>query len=173
MILPETFSREKNTINAIIETPRGTGNKYAYDVGHDFFHLKKVLPLGTFFPLDFGFVPHTRGQDGDPFDVLIINDFPSFPGCVIEARIIGVLEASQQQKNRAPIRNDRIMAVASASLCYSHLKKIQDLNPSLLNELVHFFEYYNQMEGKKFRLLSIQNTKVAIKLIQNNLHIKS
>jgi inorganic pyrophosphatase len=168
MILPPTFSKEENIINAVIETPRGSRNKYHYDKENDFFYLKKVLPTGTYFPFDFGFIPHTLAEDGNPLDVLVITDFPLFPGCVVECRVIGVLEAEQKEKKQKPVRNDRIIAVTSASLSYSHLEELIDINENFLNEVIHFFEYYNEMEGKTFKILKKKNKSAAIKLIRNN-----
>jgi inorganic pyrophosphatase len=173
MKLPPTFTQDDKGIYAVIETPHGSRNKYDYDLENDFFQLNKVLPSGTSFPLDFGFIPHTLGEDGDPLDVLVISDFPSFPGCVIACRVIGVIEAKQKEKKQKPVRNDRLIAVASESLCYSNLKEIADINENLLNEVVHFFEYYNQMAGKKFKLIKTRSSRAALKLIQQNLKDKN
>ncbi len=157
-----------NTIRAIIETPQGSRNKYDYNKENDCFELKKVLPSGTSFPFDFGFIPHTQGGDGDPLDVIVIADFPFFPGCIVECRVIGVLAAKQKEKGEKAIRNDRIIAVASESLNHSHLQSIDDINESVLNEIIHFFKYYNEMEGKKFHLLNKGNKKMAIKIIKKS-----
>jgi inorganic pyrophosphatase len=172
MVLPETFSKNKNSIYAVIETPHGSRNKYTYNEENDFFELTKVLPSGTSFPLDFGFIPHTKGEDGDPLDVLVITDFPSFPGCVVEARVIGAILAEQTEKKQKPVRNDRLVAVACESLCYSDLREIADLNENLLNDVIHFFEYYNKMAGKKFKFLETKNSKDALKLIYQGINNK-
>jgi inorganic pyrophosphatase len=170
MKLPPTFiNKNSENIYAVIETPNGSRSKYYYDPENDFFLLKKILPSGTSFPLDFGFIPNTKGEDGDPLDVLVIMDYPSYPGCVVECRVIGVLEAEQKEKDKKPVRNDRIVAVAQESLCYSDLKKLDDLNKNLLNELIHFFEYYNKMAGKEFRFLKTKNKNAALKLIRKNM----
>jgi inorganic pyrophosphatase len=169
MILPPAFSKEKNCINAVIETPRGSRNKYDYDHEYDFFRLKKVLPAGTSFPLDFGFIPHTRGEDGDPLDVLVIMDFTAVTGCVVECKVIGIIEAEQKEKKKKAVRNDRIIAVASESISYSDLKNMDDLNPQLLDDIIHFFEYYNEMEEKKFKVLKTKNAHAAINTIQKNI----
>src|SRR6187399_94993 len=168
MILPPTFSKKANTIYAIIETPKGSRNKYDYNVDLDCFELKKILPSGTSFPFDFGFIPNTIGEDGDPVDVLIFSDSPFFPGCLVECRVIGVFVVMQKEKNKKAFRNDRIIAVTSQSLNFSEIKVIRDINKSLLDEIVHFFKYYNEMEGKSFRLLKKGNTKLAIELIKKN-----
>jgi inorganic pyrophosphatase len=94
----------------VVDTPKGSRNKYKLDERDGQWRLSKVLPQGMSFPYDFGFVPSTRGEDGDPVDVLILADEPSFPGCVVAARLIGVLEA-EQTEGRKTVRNDRLVAV--------------------------------------------------------------
>src|SRR5690242_18658416 len=106
MRLPEAFGK-KNLVNVVIETPRGSKNKYDYDEEHDYFKLGKTLPDGTAFPLDFGFVPHTKAPDGDPIDALVLMEQPTYPGCIIECRCIGVIEAEQKEKGESATRNDR------------------------------------------------------------------
>jgi hypothetical protein len=94
-------SVEVNTIKVIVETPRGSRNKYKYERRLKRFRLKSVLPSGTEFPYDFGFVPKTRAADGDPLDVLVLMDEGTFPGCVVEVRLIGVFEARQTEARAA------------------------------------------------------------------------
>src|SRR5438270_9517039 len=89
------FDKESGDLNVIIETPKGSRNKYKYDKKQRLFMLSKVLPAGTTFPYDFGYIPSTKGQDGDPLDVLILMDEAVFPGCLITARLIGVIKAEQ------------------------------------------------------------------------------
>lgn len=80
-------------ITAIVETPKGNAQKYDYDAESKWFKLKKILPAGMVFPFDFGFIPVTKGGDGDPLDIIIISEFKSFPGCAMECRIIGAITA--------------------------------------------------------------------------------
>jgi inorganic pyrophosphatase len=173
MVLPQTFLKENKTgIHVVIETPRGSRNKYDYDKENDFFQLKKVLPAGTSFPLDFGFIPHTKGEDGDPLDVLVLMDCPSHMGCVVECRVIGVLEIQQKEKHEKPIRNDRIIAVAVESLCHSDVMTMDDLNDHLVDEIIHFFKYYYEMEKRKMKFLGKKNKNTAMKLIHRQLNDK-
>src|SRR5688500_10091266 len=79
--------RDEDAWNVIIETPKGSRNKYKYDEQRGLFKLRKMLPLGSIFPFDFGFLPSTRGADGDPLDVLVLMDAPTFPGCVVLVRL--------------------------------------------------------------------------------------
>jgi inorganic pyrophosphatase len=169
MILPKTFADESGLINAIIETPFGSRNKYNYDPEYDFFKLKKTLPAGTSFPLDFGFIPHTIGEDGDPLDVLVISDQPTFPGCIIECRLLGVLKSEQKEKNKKKVRNDRFIAVVDSSQTLSDIRNIKDINPKLLEDIINFFKYYNEMDDKIFKLISIHSAKNAIKIIRKNI----
>src|SRR5689334_14657950 len=98
-------------INIVIETPRGCRNKFKFDEKLGVFRLNSILPAGSVFPFDFGYVPGTRAEDGDPLDVLLLLDEPVFTGCVVRARLIGVLEAEQRENGKAE-RNDRLIAVA-------------------------------------------------------------
>src|SRR5579871_6578732 len=106
-------ARDKSSglFQVVIETPRGHRNKFKYEEKLGLFTLHKVLPLGASFPFDFGFIPATRGQDGDPLDVLVLMDEPTFPGCVVTSRLIGVLEAEQTEDGET-VRNDRLIAMA-------------------------------------------------------------
>src|SRR5882762_4480106 len=88
-------SRDKRILRVVIETPKGSRNKFAFDADQHVFELKKVLPAGMAFPYDFGFVPSTEAEDGDPIDVLVLMDEPAFPGCVLKCRTIGVIEGEQ------------------------------------------------------------------------------
>ena len=89
---------DKKLIRVVIETPKGSRNKYAFDPEEKVFELKKVLPAGMDFPYDFGFVPSTKADDGDPVDVLVLMDEPAFTGCVLICRIIGIIEGEQGDK---------------------------------------------------------------------------
>src|SRR5579862_4124588 len=101
---------DKRLLRVVIETPKGSRNKFAFDPDEQIFELKKVLPAGMAFPYDFGFVPSTKADDGDPVDVLVLMDEPAFAGCVLSCRVIGVIEGEQGDKKDKE-RNDRIVAV--------------------------------------------------------------
>src|SRR6185295_2604536 len=102
----ESSNRESGEINVIVDTPRGSGNKFKYDEEYQLFKLGGVLPAGAVFPFDFGFIPGTRGEDGDALDVLMLIDEPTFVGCLVAVRLIGVIEAEQIEQGET-IRNDR------------------------------------------------------------------
>jgi len=139
-----------NLVNVIVETPRGSRNKFDFDPDLKIFRLKKVLPTGMVFPFDFGFIPNTRAEDGDPVDALVIMDEQAYPGCLVECRLIGILEAWQKEIDAPKVRNDRLVAVADCSILYADLLDIKDLNKNIVKELENFFIDYNRHEGKKF-----------------------
>jgi inorganic pyrophosphatase len=144
------FDEATGDLNVIIETPQGSRNKYAFDEELGLFVLKGVLAAGHSFPFDFGFIPRTRGGDGDPLDVLVLMDEPAFAGCLVRARLIGVIEAEQTELDGKTERNDRLIAVAANSKTHSHVRSINDLNDTLVAEIEHFFISYNEAKGKRF-----------------------
>jgi inorganic pyrophosphatase len=154
-------------IQAIIETPRGSQNKYDFDPKQSVFILSKTLPMGTVFPFDFGFIPGTLGEDGDPLDILVIMEDPSYPGCLIRVRLLGVLEARQEDKKGKKIRNDRLVGVSDCSVLYNGIKNIDDLNKSMVTEIENFFIDYNKHEGKTFKPSGWKNAKKAMALVQS------
>lgn len=154
-----------NLINVIIETPKGSQNKYVYDEAIELFRLKKTLPMGMAFPFDFGFIPNTTADDGDPLDVLVIMDQHAYPGCLITCRGIGILEA-EQSKDGKKERNDRIIAIASSSKLFQDIRSVKELNANMVSEIENFFIDYNKHEGKQFMPLKWRGRKTAYKLIQ-------
>ena len=104
------------------------------------------------FPLRFGFIPGTRGGDGDALDVLVLMDEPAFSGCLVPCRLLGVIEAEQTEGGKTD-RNDRLIAVAATSRTHGHLQSLDDLNSKIVDEIEHFFVSYNTAKGKKFRPL--------------------
>jgi inorganic pyrophosphatase len=103
-------SDDKQLLRVVIETPKGSRNTFAFNSDEHIFELKTVLPSGMTFPYDFGFVPSTKADDGDPVDVLVRMDEPAFPGCVLKCRPIGVIEGEQGNKKKKS-GNDRIVAI--------------------------------------------------------------
>jgi inorganic pyrophosphatase len=160
---------DSDLLNVVVETPKGCRNKYKYDEEHGLWRLSKVLPLGTAFPFDFGFIPSTRGEDGDPLDVLVLLDEPAFPGCVVPARLIGIVEAEQTQGGKT-IRNDRLVAVIETPYNPPAFHTLLELSPQWLAELEHFFISYNQMEGRQFKPLSHQGPEKAQQVLEAALH---
>jgi inorganic pyrophosphatase len=162
----EPLLKKDDLLQVIIETPKNCRNKYAFDPEQEIFALKKVLPAGMEFPYDFGFLPRTLADDGDPIDVLLLMDAPAFPGCLVPARLIGVIEGEQKEAGGKKTRNDRLLAVADANHNYRDIKKISDIPRGLLKELGDFFVNYHRLEGKEYRVLGHGSTQVAMRLIK-------
>lgn len=156
----------KPRINVVIETARGGRNKLAYDERLGIFRLKKVLPEGMSFPYDFGFVPSTVGDDGDPLDAVVLMDEPGTTGCLVECRLIGVILGEQGKKKRDRCRNDRLIAVALPSHTHGDLKKVSELNRSMLTELEKFFVNYHAEYGEEYRVLGCEGPDSAWKLVK-------
>jgi len=147
------FDPGTGEVTVVVETPKGSRNKYNYDEGCGAFRLGGVLPEGMSFPYDFGFIPSTLGEDGDPLDVLILLDAPVVVGCVLEVRLLGMIEAEQEERDGDRMRNDRLVAAATHAHTHAHIDSIEDLPAYLLGEVEGFFTQYNQLRGKVFKPL--------------------
>jgi inorganic pyrophosphatase len=152
-------------LQVIIETPKGSRNKYSFDPEQKIYVLKSALPAGMSFPYDFGFVPRTKAGDGDPLDVLVLMEEPAFPGCALMARIIGVIEG-EQTSSKGTTRNDRLVAIAETARTYEHLKTIEDIPKQAFREIEGFFVNYHRLQGKKYKLLGCGDQRAAEKLIK-------
>lgn len=157
--------KQNGILQVVIETPKGSRNKFAFDPDQRVFTLRKVLPAGMSFPYDFGFLPRTLAPDGDPIDVLLLMDEPAYPGVVVRARLIGVIEG-EQVEGKKRTRNDRLLAVAEANHQYANIKSIKDLPGQFLKELEEFFVNYHRQEGKEYKLLGCKANPDAMRLIQ-------
>jgi len=131
-------------ITAIIECPKGINHKLSFDEKTRSFRLKKVLPAGLVFPYDFGLIPGTKGEDGDPLDVIILSEISGFPGLEVDCRVVGCLQCEQTERDGKTMRNDRFLAVAEASHTHAKVKDIKDLPEGMVGELEEFFKNYNQ-----------------------------
>jgi inorganic pyrophosphatase len=160
---------ETGEITAIIETPKGSPNKYKFDEQCGAFRLSSVMPKGSYFPYDFGFIPSTLGDDGDPLDVLVLMDDPAPVGCVLSIRLIGAIEAKQQEKDGQWERNDRLVAVAAAAPTHAHVAAIDELRPQLLDEIEAFFVNYNRQRGKVFKPKDRVGPKRARKIVDGGM----
>ena len=163
------LDRKKKQWRVVIETPKGSRNKYKYDQELRCFELAKVLPEGMVFPYDFGFLPSTEGDDGDPLDVLLLMDQPTFCGCLIPCRLIGVIEACQTEKGGKSERNDRLVAVAAHTRLFGKIDSLKSLDPQMLHEIEQFFATYNQQAGKKFKLLGLHGPNRAQTLARDGM----
>lgn len=154
-----------DVLQVIVETPAGCRNKFSFDVEQGIFAHKKTLPAGMSFPYNFGFLPQTMAEDGDPIDVLLLMDEPAYPGISVKARLIGVIEG-QQLEGKKKTRNDRLVAVAEESHEFADIRKLKDLPSKWTDEVEQFFVNYHGLEGKKYQLLGTKGVDEAMRLIQ-------
>jgi inorganic pyrophosphatase len=164
--LSPTDEKDDAIIQVIIETPKGSRNKYAFDQEERIFELKKVLPAGMAFPYDFGFVPSTKAEDGDPIDVLVLMDEPAFPGCLLKCRPVGVIEGEQGKKGDKE-RNDRIVAIEQGNHRWAHIKHIDDLGKQFVRELEEFFVNYHELTGEKYKIIDVRGAGEACRRIKD------
>lgn len=151
----------------MVESPKGFNQKFDYEPENQRFRLNKILPAGLVFPFDFGMIPGTKGEDGDPLDVIVISESGTFPGCLLDCRIIGCLQAEQTERDGTTMRNDRFIGVPGVSQLFSEVKTLKDLPEAILNQLEHFFKNYNEQAGKQFRVMARLDSAQANKLIDH------
>jgi inorganic pyrophosphatase len=155
-------------VQVVIETPKGSRNKYSFDSEEKVFRLKTVLPAGMTFPYDFGFIPRTLAEDGDPVDVLVLMDEPAFPGCVLKCRLVGIIEGEQGQ-GKDKERNDRVVAIEKENHSFADIDNIDDLGKKFVRELEEFFVNYHQLRDEEYRILDVKGPKQARKRIEEGM----
>lgn len=175
--LPAHVGHSRTHVHVVVETPKGGRNKLAFNPELGAFNpelgafkLEGVLPEGHSFPYDFGFVPSTLAEDGDPLDVLLLLETPAFPGVVVEARLLGALEMEQHETDGTVQRNDRLLAVAANSREHKDLHSITDLSGERLHEIEHFFHSYNEAKGGEVKVLRRVGPTQAHDLVTKALH---
>lgn len=156
---------DKEHVFAVVETPRGSHAKLEFDRKLGAFTLSKPLLAGLTYPYDWGFIPSTRADDGDPLDVLIIHDVATFPGLIMKCRPIGILEAVQTE-NGSKERNDRIFVVPDRAPFEGDLQDIRHLPERAIQELENFFQATNALEKKKITFDGWGGPNKAIKTIK-------
>jgi inorganic pyrophosphatase len=152
-------------VEVIVETPKGSRFKYKYDPKKQWFTVHKALPVGLMFPYDFGFLPGTKGQDGDPLDVLILSEFSFLQGSMVECTVIGSMKAEQTDEKKI-IRNDRIFVSPDIKGSYPVYESMNDVQEEKLTEIENFFIYYNAMQKKTFKPLGILDAEETLKSIK-------
>jgi len=145
-----------NEVNAVIEIPRGQTNKYEYDKKLKVFRLDRNLYSPVHYPGDYGFIPSTLSLDNDPLDVLVLVDAPSFPGCLMTVRPIGMLEMVDQNK-----QDEKILAVGTNNPLFDNVHDYDQLYPHLLLEIEHFFKIYKELETKSTSILGWKDADQA------------
>lgn len=151
---PEVF-------NTIIEIPRYSTNKYEIDVERGVLVLDRVLYSPLFYPFDYGYIPETNYLDGDPLDVLVMISHPVVPGCLVEARAIGVLEMKDE---KGP--DEKVLCVATRDPRFAERRSLNDLQDHTKREIIHFFEVYKQLEEKSVEVVGWHEADVARRLIE-------
>src|SRR5947209_10061430 len=147
-------------INAVIEIARGDTNKYEYDKELNVFRLDRNLYSPVHYPGDYGFIPSTLSDDGDPLDVLVLVDAPSFTGCVMTVRPIGVLKMVDQESE-----DEKILGVGLNNPIYKELADYSELYPHLLREIEHFFTVYKELEAKTTRITGWEDAVAARRIV--------
>ena len=157
---------EDGDVHVVVETPRGSRAKFAYDPKLESFALSKSLLTGLSYPHDWGFVPSTKADDGDPLDIMVIHDATTFPGLVVTCRVIGILQIEQNRKKKSE-RNDRLFAVPRRSHSERALKDVRDLTKPIQEELEKFFIATDELEDKKLNIIGWKGPKAAVQAIKD------
>jgi inorganic pyrophosphatase len=148
-------------INVLIEIPAGSKNKYEFDKDMNAMALDRVLSSSVQYPYDYGFIPNTLGNDGDPLDGMVMMDQPTFPGCVIAARPIGMLEMIDGGD-----RDEKILCVPDKDPRYANFKSLKDVPQHRLDEISEFFKTYKNLEKKVTEILGWKDVDAVMPLVQ-------
>jgi inorganic pyrophosphatase len=167
-LLPHELDKEKCQCRVVVETPKGRRNKFDYDSDLEAFTLGGLLAEGLSFPFDFGFVPSTLGEDGDPLDVMVLMDEPAHVGCILRVRLIGVIAAEQGEDGKT-IANDRLIGVSVHSYNHENVHSVSEMNRSTIDQVGEFFASYNKSRGKRFKVTGILGPSKAIKRVEQGI----
>jgi inorganic pyrophosphatase len=160
-----SWDSSSGLLHVVVDTPKGSVIKFKFDLAKGCYTISHILPPGAVFPFDFGSIPSTSAADGDPLDVLILMEEPSFAACLVPVRLIGVLEAKQTQQGKTN-RNDRLIGVAAESRAYREIHALEDVPKHLLREIEHFFVSYNEERGRAFKILGRFGPARAARLVR-------
>lgn len=153
-------------VYAVIEIPKGSRNKYEYDKDMEAFALDRVLYSPFHYPAEYGIIPQTLYDDGDPMDIIVLMEQPTFPGCVIETRPIGIMRMIDGDDN-----DDKILGVPVNDPRFKDVKDIDDVPEHLLEEIAHFFKEYKHLEGKTTEVLGWENAQKALEAIKHSIKL--
>ncbi|MEQ8711592.1 MAG: inorganic diphosphatase [Cyclobacteriaceae bacterium] len=148
------------SIDVVVEIPKGSRNKYEYDHEKNVIRLDRMIFSSMFYPSDYGFVPDTLALDGDPLDVLVLVTEPTFPGCVIEVRPIGIFKMTDEKGPDA-----KVLCVPVSDPNWDKIRELDDVNPHLIREIEHFFQVYKDLEKKKVGIEGWEDKEYAVKTI--------
>jgi inorganic pyrophosphatase len=150
------------TVEVVIEIPQGSQNKYEVDHKTGKIRLDRVLYSPMHYPAEYGLIEETLSEDGDPLDVLVLSTFPTFPGCVLRARVVGLLEMSDDKGV-----DNKLLAVAADDPRYDQVTGLEHVNPHVLKEIPHFFQTYKQLENKATEIRGWKGTEDALKVLED------
>jgi len=148
-------------VNAIVEIPQGSRCKYEIDKTSGLLKLDRVIYSSFYYPVNYGFIPQTYGDDKDPLDILVITSLPIQPLTLMEAKVIGVMEMIDSGD-----ADDKIISVANNDPAVNHYNNIEELPPHFFNELRHFFEEYKTLEKKTVKVADLGDKAKALQIIQ-------
>jgi inorganic pyrophosphatase len=163
--LSHDLDGDELTCRAVIETPKGCRSKFDYDTESGLFLLAGLVPEGMTFPLNFGFIPSTKADDGDPLDVMVLHDEPIPVGALVKIRLLGVIEGDQTEDGNT-VRNDRLLAVTRCSHLYEPIEDIDQLGKKFLDHLTRFWINYNALKGKRYEVRGVHGPKRAAEAIK-------
>ncbi|MDQ3470782.1 MAG: inorganic diphosphatase [Pseudomonadota bacterium] len=164
MDIPNQLDAKQLTCRAVIETPAGSKIKYAFDGASGLFAASKLLPIGLAMPLDFGFVPGTCSGDGDPLDLMVLNEAELAVGSLVTVRLLGAIEVEQGDKQSE--RNDRLVARLTDSRAFAEVTKLGQLGDAFTAELNRFFETYKDLKGQRYDVVALGGPERAAELIE-------
>ncbi|MFA0833757.1 MAG: inorganic diphosphatase [Methanobacterium formicicum] len=153
-------------VYAVIEIPKGSRNKYEYDKDKEAFSLDRVLYSPIHYPAEYGIIPKTLWDDGDPMDILVVMEQPTFPGCVIETRIIGVMKMIDGGES-----DDKILGVPVNDPKFKDVQDISDMPKPFLDEISHFFTEYKRLEKKTTEVLGWENAEKAFEALEHSMEL--
>lgn len=156
----ETGPEVPKIVNVIVEIPKGSTNKYEYDKKNNLIKLDRVLFSPVYYPGDYGFIPKTLSDDGDPLDALIISDKPLYPGVLVESKVIGVLMMEDGGEN-----DEKILCVIKSDPKFKNVNDLKDANEHELKAIAHFFEVYKKLENKTTKIIGWEDSGHAYKII--------
>ena len=155
-----------NEIVAFIEVPSGSRNKYELDKTTGLIRLDRVLYSPVHYPGDYGFIPQTYWEDGDPVDVLVLSHHPVISGCLVDARPIGVLKMIDSGEE-----DDNIICVPVGDPKFAEVMSIKDISSHQVKEIVHFFEVYKHLQGKKVKVTKVLDRKEALAAVKKGIKL--
>ncbi|MBX6394757.1 MAG: inorganic diphosphatase [Alicyclobacillaceae bacterium] len=156
------MATDRLVVDAFIEIPTGSQNKYEYDKEKGVFRLDRVLYSPMHYPTEYGYIQETLAEDGDPLDILVLTTFPTFPGCVIETRVVGVLLMTDDKG-----KDEKLLGVPTEDPRWKHVQSLSDVPPHILDEIAHFFATYKHLEGKAVTVEGWKGVEEAAKLLED------